>query len=61
MWRYIKYEKNIERKLSNIEMIYHARVPMILFMVLFTFMLLQIEIELALLWDRCYKYALGNK
>ncbi len=42
-------------------MIYHARVPIILFMVLFTFMLLQIEIELALLWDRCYKYVLGNK
>lgn len=42
-------------------MIYHARVPIILFMVLVTFMLLQIEIELALLLDRCYKYALGNK
>ena len=42
-------------------MIYHARVPIIMFMVLFTLMLLQIEIELALLWDRFYKYMLGNK
>ena len=42
-------------------MIYHARVPIIMFMVLSTLMLLQIEIELALLWDRFYKYMLGNK
>ena len=42
-------------------MIYHERVSMIIFMVLFTLMLLQIEIELALIWDRFYKYLLGNK
>jgi hypothetical protein len=42
-------------------MIYHARVPIILFMVSFILMLLQIEIELALIWDRAYKYVLGIK
>lgn len=39
---------------------YHLRVPITLFMVILVLMLLQIEIKLALLWDRCYKYMLAN-
>lgn len=39
---------------------YHLRVPITLFMIILVLMLLQFEIELALLRDRCYKYMLGN-
>lgn len=42
-------------------MICHERVPITLFMILFILMLLQIVIELTLVWDRFYKYMLGNK
>ena len=39
---------------------YHLRAPITLFMVILILILFQIEIELALLWDRCYKYMLVN-